>query len=313
MEAHLTSGNDFLLEALSFKPPQNTANYCLANRSVQYFAESGNRFDPVSSRVIRFRIADQGFLEASSVRLKFTLTNLSTSADLTPNAPCLSMFRRARLFASSQLCEDATELATQASLTTRLLPADRKLNDSIEGHPLLSAYLDTYTTVAANQSRRLISPLPFGCLNQTAWIPTHLLAGGLIMELALDDADTAFVQSNTDWQTTDVALLANVHEIDSSLANTYAQHVLRGSPLHLHYSSVVASRFLVTDSSFDLNMVRGYTRLRQIYWVFIESGAKQSHTFKGPGGDDFKLATDSYTWQVTIGSRRFSHKSKWSC
>ena len=78
-----------------------------------------------------------------------------------------------------------------------------------------------------------------------------------MIELDLDDADTAFVQSNTDWQITDVALLANVHEIDSSLANTYAQHVLRSSPLHLHYSSVVASRFLVTDASFDLNMVRG--------------------------------------------------------
>ena len=227
MEAHLTSGNDFLLEGLSFKPPHNTANYCLANRSVQYFAESGNKFDPVSSRVIRFRIADQGFLEASSVRLKFTLTNLK-GEELTPNAPCLSMFRRARLFASSQLVEDVTELATQASLTTRLLPADRKLNDSIEGHPLVNAYLDTYTTIAADQSRRLISPLPFGVLNQSSWIPTHLLAGGLIIELDLDDADTAFVQSNTNWQITDIAMLASVHEIDAPLANTYDAHVLRG-------------------------------------------------------------------------------------
>ena len=309
MEAHLTSGNDFLLEGLSFKPPQNTANYCLTNRSVSYFAESGNKFDPVSSRVIRFRIADQGFLEASSVRLKFTLTNLSTSADLAPNAPCLSMFRRARLFASSQLCEDVTELATQASLTTRLLPADRTLNDSIECHPLTSAYLDTYPTAAANQSRRLISPLPFGVLNQTAWIPTHLLAGGIIIELDLDDADTAFVQSNTDWQITDVALLANVHEIDSSLANTYAQHVLRGSPLHLHYSSVVASRHLVTEASFDINLVRGMTRLRQLYWCFIENGAKKAFTSKGPGNGTFTAMNDNYTWQVTIGSRKWPERA----
>ena len=176
MEAHLTSGNDFLLEGLSFKPPQNTANYCLTNRSVSYFAESGNRFDPVSSRVIRFRIADQGFLEASSVRLKLTLTNLKAE-DLTPCAPALSMFRRARLFASSQLVEDVTELATQATLTSRLIPRDRKLNDSTEGHPLVSSAPEMYTKILPNQSRRLISPLPFGVLNQTAWIPTHLLAG----------------------------------------------------------------------------------------------------------------------------------------
>ena len=140
------------------------------------------------------------------------------------------MFRRARLSASSQLCEDVTELATQASLTTRLLPADRKLNDSIEGHPLTSAYLDTYSTIAASQSRRLISPLPFW-LSEPASLDTQSFVGrGLVIELDLDDADTAFVQSNTGWQITDVGLYADMHEIGSSLANTYAQHVLRGSP-----------------------------------------------------------------------------------
>ena len=55
MEAILTSGGeDHLIEGLSFKPPSNTANYVLETRQVTYQAESGNRFDPVSSRVIVF-------------------------------------------------------------------------------------------------------------------------------------------------------------------------------------------------------------------------------------------------------------------
>ena len=53
-------------------------------------------------------------------------------------------------------------------------------------------------------------------------MPTHLCAGGIVLEMELDDADTAFTQSATDWLITDVALFANMHEIDSSLANTYA-------------------------------------------------------------------------------------------
>ena len=103
MEARLTSGSDTLIAGLNFKPPSQTAQYCLTNRQVRYFVESGNKFDPVSSRVIRFRIdGDQGFLEASSVRLQFTLTNLKSDATLTPISPCGSLFRRARLFCSSQ-------------------------------------------------------------------------------------------------------------------------------------------------------------------------------------------------------------------
>ena len=65
MEALLMSvAEDHLMEGLSFKPPSATANYVLEARQVAYQAEAGNRFDPVSSRVMRFRLADHGFLEA---------------------------------------------------------------------------------------------------------------------------------------------------------------------------------------------------------------------------------------------------------
>ena len=179
MEAHLTgAASDQLLERLRVKPPSNPANYGLASRQVQYVAESGNRFDPVSSRAIRVGSAGQGLLEASSVRLKFTLTNLK-GEDLTPCAAAPSMFRRARLFVSSQLVEDITELATQAQLQTRLLPADRTSTDSIDGHPLQSAFTDTYEKMTGNTARRLITPLPGGVLTHPRWIATHLCAGAL--------------------------------------------------------------------------------------------------------------------------------------
>ena len=65
MEAIITSGaEDHLIEGLSFKPRSNTANYVLETRQVTYQAESGNSFDPVSSRVIRLRLVDHGCLEA---------------------------------------------------------------------------------------------------------------------------------------------------------------------------------------------------------------------------------------------------------
>ena len=82
MATILTSGaEDHLIEGLSFKPPSATANYVLETRQVTYQAESGNRFDPVSSRVIRFRLADHGFLEASSVKNGSYLTKPGRSTD----------------------------------------------------------------------------------------------------------------------------------------------------------------------------------------------------------------------------------------
>ena len=70
------------------------------------------------------------------------------------------------------------------------------------------------------------------------------------------------------YEITDVKIFATLHTIDSALANSYASHVLKGNPLHLNFSSVVASRHLVNGSSFSISLVRGFTRLKQCFIVF---------------------------------------------
>ena len=308
MEAILTSGaEDHLIEGLSFKPPSATANYVLETRQVTYQAESGNRFDPVSSRVIRFRLADHGFLEASSVKMALTLQNQGDQP-ITPCGQLMSLFRRARLFASSQLVEDRIELATETSITDRLKDGLRRMNDSIEQHPHDAFNANTYTQLGAGKSRRLLSSTSFGVLNQSKWIPLHLVSGGLILEFELDDAATAFDESAVSFEITDVKLFANLHTIDSALANSYASHVLKGNPLHLHYSSVVASRHLVTGSNFTISLVRGFTRLKQCFIVFVKAGQKKTKTFHSPFNGTYNTDVDDFTWQIQIGSRKWPER-----
>ena len=188
----------------------------------------------------------------------------------------MSLFRRARLFASSQLIEDRIELATESSITERLKDGACRINGSIKQHPIASYNNDQYATLGANKSRRLIAPTPFGVLNQSKWIPLHLVSGGLVLEFELDDADTAFAESGVTLEITDVKLFANLHTIDSALANSYASHVLKGNPLHLHYTSVVASRHLVNGSNFTISLVRGFTRMKQCFIVF-QKWSKESN------------------------------------
>ena len=275
MEAILTSGSeDHLIEGLSFKPPSSTANYVLESRYVTYQAESGNRFDPVSSKVLRFRLADHGFLEASSVKLAITLQNKGDQT-ITPCGQTMSLFRRARLFAASQLVEDRTELASESAITDRLKDGLRRTNDSIEQHPHDAYNANSYGTLGAGKSRRLITHPPFGILSQDKFIPLHLVSSGIVMEFELDDADTAFLETGVNFEITDVKLYATLHTIDSALANSYASHVLRGNPLHLHYTSVVSSRNLVPGSSFSISLVRGFTRMKQCFVILSKHPGKE--------------------------------------
>ena len=97
-----------------------------------------------------FRLADHGFLEASNVKLALTLQNTGDSL-ITPCGQLMSLFRRARLFASRQLVEDRIELATESSITERLKDGARRINDSIEQHPIASYNNDQYAAIGANK------------------------------------------------------------------------------------------------------------------------------------------------------------------
>ena len=139
--------------------------------------------------------------------------------------------------------------------------------------------------------------------------PVAFSGRGVILEFELDDALTGFSEtSGVDFQITDVKMLANIQTVDSALANSYASHVLRGNPLHMHYITVVASRHLVTDSSFDISLVRGFTRLKAIFAVFVKAGQKKAAVFASPFDAVVNTDTDSYNWQITIGSRRFPER-----
>ena len=185
MEAHLTgASSDKLLEGLSFSPPNSTASYVTETKYSNFFAESGNTFDSLSSKVIRFRVADQGFLESASLRLRFTIVNLKNEA-LTPCASPMAMFRRARLFAASQLVEDLTLLPNQTTLRDRMLPMERRVNNSIEANPMDNN--EASMEIGSQASRRVIAPLPVGTVNQPSWLPMHLISGGMVIELELDE------------------------------------------------------------------------------------------------------------------------------
>ena len=117
-----------------------------------------------------------------------------------------------------------------------------------------------YSPIGNVGARKVITNMPFGVCNQPSWIPVHLVSGGMVLEFELDDKAAAFAEGDANWVIQDVSLLATLHTIDSAMANMYASHVLKGNPLHLHYTSVVSSRHLVPGPTFTINLVRGFTR-----------------------------------------------------
>ena len=191
MEAHLSSTvEDVLLESLNFKPSGNSAQYVLETRKVRFFAEASDRFGP-NSRVIRFRLVDQGFMEIASHRIQFTLNNKDTTNALVPiSGPC-GMFSRIRVFVAGIQVEnlDLDHVNEICTLTDKLEFADRRQNDSIEHHLLTSGTGDSSMSVPASGSRKVLFQLPCGATMMEKWMPLALVSGGFVIEMELN-ADT---------------------------------------------------------------------------------------------------------------------------
>ena len=314
MEAHLSSTvEDGLLESLNFKPSGQSAQYVLETRKVRFYAEASDRFG-ANSRVIRFRLVDQGFWEVASSRIQFTINNKDASNALVPiSGPC-GMFSRIRVFVAGQQVENMDFCGEICTLTDRLKSADRRQNDSVEHHLLTSGTGDAYMSIPASGSRKVLFSLPCGATMMEKWVPLALVSGGFVVEMELNsDTGAAFDTTNTpNWDITDVSMLTSIHTIDSSLANSYAKHLLGGNSISYHTKSMVTTKHLITDSTFTIPIVRGYSRIAQVYLTLHKGSSaaeKPILDFYSPvNNQNLNTTTDVATYQLTIGSRRWPER-----
>ena len=90
LETHIAGSEDALLDALHFGG-RNSASYITERRQVTFAPSSAASWKPAGTRLMRWNLADQsGWLDGKTVRLFFTLTNLSTTVGLTPTCDILS-------------------------------------------------------------------------------------------------------------------------------------------------------------------------------------------------------------------------------
>ena len=72
---------------------------------------------------------------------------------------------------------------------------------------------------------------------------------------------------------------------------------------------MVTSKHLITDSSFTINLVRGFSRLCQVYLTFHKAGEKSITEFWHPCNNNVPtVASDNCSLQISIGSKRYPER-----
>ena len=317
MESLLNQSQDSLIHGLDFSISSNTAQY-VEERSERNWLANAQLFSPAGVRTIRVNIADNSFVDLSSLVLVGVLHNGDAAKVLSPLTGGIhGAISRFTAYVSGTKAEDIQHYGRTTEQFLRMMPEEvRKNNAAASGFRVTtgsSAGNDfTYESVAAGKGLRFThKPILSGICNSGKYMPLQFLgAGGLVLEFELGNADswvsTADNHSSS-WDIRDVRVQASVININSQLMEAYSAHVLSGKALLIPYKTFVCTSSALPDSDdFDVSIARNFTRLCTLFQTFstTEQGiTKEVNTFYSPVN---AIQSDEFQSVLHIGSKRWS-------
>jgi hypothetical protein len=331
MENHAQSIEDNLVEGLSFKLKPG-ASYVTNRRSVTYFPQGSNIYSVSGTRVIKFNITGDQWLDPQSLRLMFQVKNKHETVDLEflnydPNI----MFRRVRLIAGGQIIEDIDNYQRLSCMFNALKSEEGQLTTATEGFgnydyqatqsPLYTAgqLHDLGGHIRYADETRWVMCKPFlGLFNQDKYLPIRYCPLQIEFELVNTGAEivdtTTMAAGEVDWEILLPQIKCDVITLDNSLDNEYTQHMLSGKSLPINFNSfahMVAQTGATKD--FSVNVVRTFTRLKSVFITLYDISAataklKEANYFFHPAdaqATDLYYSSEEHTVQLQIGSKLY--------
>ena len=120
MESHAQSVEDNLIDSLSFKLRPG-ASYVTDRRSVSFFTQGGNDYQPNGVKVIKIMLHGDSWLDGSTCKLFIDVTNTTSLGSNNKLKPKLDgawgFFKRMRILCAGQIIEDVDEFNRLSELS----------------------------------------------------------------------------------------------------------------------------------------------------------------------------------------------------
>ena len=345
VEAIANSVEDRLIDGLSFKLAPG-ASYVTDRRSVTFHPQGSNIYKPVSgTKLIRFNLTGDAWLDPNTVRVSFTLQNPDSSKNLRTQGYPWGFFRRLRILAGGQIIEDIDNYNRVHHMYHLLQNPLLRYADAAENFGIIpDSWRETtpttldYHGIKPGQGQVVMFTLLSGLLNQDKYLPIRYMP--LIIELELVDSmqdpilsdfyaggTNALTTSNTNttnWEIINCEVKADMCTLDNALDNSYAEHLLSGKSLPINYSTYVSQMQTVTEQKIAVNVARALTRLKSVMvsfqkeYDFTTTGSTRKYTFGKMWNDFFSpmspenqhdvllhQADGEFEFQLQIGSKLF--------
>ena len=304
MESHAQSVEDNLIDSLSFKLRPG-ASYVTDRRSVSFFTQGGNDYQPNGVKVIKIMLNGDSWLDPSTVKLFMDVTNntsLGSNNKLKPKLDgAWGFFKRMRILCAGQIIEDVDEFNRLSEMYHMMKPTNKRQNDAIEGFGGDTLDKDATRTVC-------FTPMS-GLFSQGKYLPIRYAPIQIELELVSNGADVvnaSGANSSTSFKLENVQLKADLVTLDNSLDNEYSQHLLSGKTLPIHFSTFTCASQVITSLNTTVNVSRALTRLKGVFVTMStdSGGALEVDNFYHPMGGGYDHDKE-LEFEMQIGSKKF--------
>ncbi len=333
MENLTNSAEEVLIDSLSFKLP-SSGQYATDRRSCTFHTEGSNSYSAnAGTKVIRFRLAGDQWLDPSTLRIMFDVVNSDAdpaTKKLRPIGRAHAFFRRLRVSVRGQIIEDIDNYNRVCELFHILqTPASRE-NDAIEQFGYNKDIADLNTTALlpgiTNYQTVMFQPL-CGIFQQTKYLPLRYAPLEIELELA-DVADpivstfgASFTDANTStsWKIENCMVKVDLCTLGNALDNSYVSHFMGGKTINIVFNTFISTLQTVVSAETQINVSRSLSKMKSVFVTLdkVFEGTRATHykkvwnNFWSPNAGKGTTTTLTHTqerfhhFQLQIGAKLF--------
>jgi len=291
MEGVANSVEDKLIDGLSFKHKPG-ASYITDRKSVTFHPSGSNFYSTNGTKLIKIVLTGDQWLDPSTLRIMFDLSNTDSSKKLRPLGGPHSFFRRMRILCGGQVIEDIDSYNRVHEMLRILKAQDANINADAEG---FGQQYDKYQTLDTTTLDGIL-PSEFhtvlfkpccGLFNQPKMLPIRYCPITIELELVndpnepivsnsspgangFDPSNTTDANTSTSWALQNVQVKCDVVTLDNQLDNSYQQALLNGTRLPINYQTYISQMQSILSGTngqqkVRLNVTRALTRLKNVF------------------------------------------------
>ena len=268
-------------------PPSNTA---IVDRKqhVRAYPTSSSTLTPGSNRIFRVRLGGDDFIDSSSIRLMYRITNLDGTNALRPLTGPWGAWSQLYLRSNGVELDNIPMYGRFHQMHGHaLLPFQEQWAESsicgmggswaTTGTP---SNVPAVGTIAANGSYTVMHKVHCSLFNSSRYLPSRYMPLELEMSLnsVVSDWLTAGGGNSQTYEVSEIQVLYNSVTLDESIQSSFYQALLNSRSLSLPVVNVyqTVQSIPATSTSFSFAAVRAFSRLSHVWLTFRGTGARSA-------------------------------------